>query len=143
VAFYIIGLAFLFFYVVVAIFFCWQRNPSLLLTTGILLTCATLFLAAHMAVWHGVDNLQREVIDRKQTDRFSGGQFFNTWPTYLKNATAVKYGWSYIICWIGIGLVLIASILTLAAYRAMKIEKRDEYEKKRSSHGAVVPYSTV
>jgi len=139
VAFYIVGLAFLFFCLFTGISGCWRRSPSLILTTGILLLFATLFLAAAMAVWHGVDYLQREVIDRKPLDRFSGGRLFKSWPAILKNATETSYGWSYMISWIGIGFVLISSVLMLAAYRAMKEEEREEYEKKRSPYVMASP----
>jgi len=126
VAFYIVGLGFLFFCLFTGITGCWRRSPGLILATGILLLFATLFLAAAMAVWHGVDYLQREVIDVRP--------FYKTWHPVLKANTDLTYGWSYIISWIGIGFVLISSILMLAAYRAMKEEEREEYEKKRAPY---------
>jgi len=43
------------------------------------------------------------------------------------------------ISWIGIGFVLISSVLMLAAYRAMKEEEREEYEKKRSPYVMASP----
>lgn len=39
----------------------------------------------------------------------------------LKQTTTLNYGWSYIVSWVGIGFVLIASLLMLGAYRAMKV----------------------
>jgi len=43
------------------------------------------------------------------------------------------------ISWIGIGFILISSVLMLAAYRAMKEEEREEYEKKRSPYVMASP----
>lgn len=140
VAFYIVGLAFLFFCLFTGVSGCWLRNPGLVLATGILLLFSTLFLAAAMAVWHGVEYLQREVLDEEP--------FYRKWPQYLQKASEQKYGWSYMISWIGIGFVLIAAILMLVAYRFLKDEAREEFEKKRAAYmapnyydkAAMVPY---
>lgn len=126
VAFYIIGLIFLFCCLLCGICGCWRRSASLILSTGILLLFATLFLAAAMAVWHVVDYLQREVIDQPG--------FYKMWDPLLRANTEISYGWSYIIAWIGICCIFIASILMLFAYRAMKEEERDEFEKKRAPY---------
>uniref|UniRef100_A0A915KK69 Uncharacterized protein n=1 Tax=Romanomermis culicivorax TaxID=13658 RepID=A0A915KK69_ROMCU len=120
VAFYIIGLAFLFFCLLCGVCGCWRRSASLILSTGILLLFATLFLAAAMAVWHGVDYMQREVIEQPG--------FYKTWEPILRSNTDISYGWSYIVAWVGICCILIASILMLAAYRILK--KTLYYRKK-------------
>lgn len=40
----------------------------------------------------------------------------------LKDATsASEYGWSYIVAWVGIGFILISSVMMLIAYRTMKV----------------------
>lgn len=141
VAFYIIGLAFLFFCLFTGILGCWRRSPGLILSTGILLLFAVLFLAAAMAVWHGVDYLEREVL--------TVDPFYRSWQPILKQTTTLNYGWSYIVSWVGIGFVLIASLLMLGAYRAMKEEEADEYDKKHAPYmmpnyydkTAMVPYA--
>jgi len=143
VAFYITGLFFLFFCLFTGIAGCWRRGPGLILSTGILLLFATLFLAAAMAVWHGVDYLEREVITVLP--------YIKTWHPLLKLNTEMSYGWSYIISWIGIGFALISSILMLAAYQSIKEEEKDEYEKKRAPYlmpnyyadKAVAPYAAA
>jgi len=126
VAFYIVGLFFLGLCLLTGIIGCWRRHAGLILATGILLLFATLFLAAAMAVWHGVDYMSREVI------RADG--FELTWQPWLKILTVINYGWSYIISWVAIGLILIASLLMLAAYRSMKEEEADEIEKKAAPY---------
>ena len=37
--------------------------------------------------------------------------FYPIWPEYIKNRTQFTVGWSYIVCWVGLGLTLVASIL--------------------------------
>jgi len=141
VAFYIVGLALLFLCLFTGLCGCWRRSANLILTTGVFLLFSTLFLAAAMAVWHGIDYLAREVI--------SANNFFLTWPEALKNNTKIDYGWSYMVSWVGIGFTLIASVLMLYAYRAMKAEEDDEYDKKRAPYmvanyydkQALMPYS--
>lgn len=126
VAFYIVGLAFLFACLLCGICGCWRRSTSLILSTGILLLFATLFLAAAMSVWHGIDYLEREVINQ--------APYFLSWEPILHLNTKQYYGWSYIIAWVGIFLVLLSSVLMLAAYRVMKNEEKDEFEKKRAPY---------
>ncbi|VDO96170.1 unnamed protein product [Soboliphyme baturini] len=123
VAFYIVGLGFLFICLFTGISGCWRRSAMLILVTGILLLFSTLFLAGSIAVWHGVDYLQKEVIGIDAS--------FESIRKLINDNTMIGYGWSYMISWIGIGFILISSILMLAAYRAIREEERDEYDKKR------------
>jgi len=131
VAFYVVGLAFLALCLFTGIAGCWRRSGSLILTTGILLLFAVLFLAASMALWHGVDYLEREVLDVPP--------FYRSWEPLLKQTTTFNYGWSYIVSWVGIGFVLISSLLMLAAYRAIKEEEAEEYEKKHGGGAYLMP----
>jgi hypothetical protein len=102
---------------------------------------ATLFLAASMAVWHGIDYLTREVIRAPDYEM--------SWEFWLHNLVNVRYGWSYIVSWVGIGLILTASLLMLGAYRSMKEEEADEIEKKAAPYmmasyydkAALMPYA--
>ena len=152
VAFYILGLFFLAMTLFTGIAGCWRRHAGLILATGILLLFASessrycdhsitaLFLAASMAVWHGIDYLTREVI------RAPGYEM--TWEEWLRPLVAVRYGWSYIVSWVAIALILVASLLMLGAYRSMKEEEADEIEKKAAPYmmasyydkAALMPY---
>jgi hypothetical protein len=126
VAFYILGLFFLGLTLFTGIAGCWRRHAGLILATGILLLFATLFLAASMAVWHGIDYLTREVI------RAPGYEM--SWEEWLRPWVSVRYGWSYIVSWVGIALILVSSLLMLGAYRSMKEEEADEIEKKAAPY---------
>ncbi|CDW58547.1 Claudin 2 domain containing protein [Trichuris trichiura] len=131
---YIVGLVVLSFCLLIGIRGCWRRHLSLIMMTGILLlfaisnesTLSALLLIAAVAVWHGVDYIERELIDRKP--------FYKTWPSILRQSTDISYGWSYMIAWIGIGFILISSILMLVAHRKMKEEEETEMDAK------AVPY---
>ena len=34
--------------------------------------------------------------------------FYPIWPEYIRERTAFTVGWSYIVCWVGLGLTLVA-----------------------------------
>uniref|UniRef100_A0A5S6Q0H9 Claudin n=1 Tax=Trichuris muris TaxID=70415 RepID=A0A5S6Q0H9_TRIMR len=123
---YIVGLLVLAFCLLVGVRGCWRRNLSLIMMTGIMLLFATLLMIAAVAVWHGVDYIERELIDRKP--------FYKTWPSILRRSTDISYGWSYMIAWIGISFILISSVLMLVAHRKMKEEEQREMDSK------TVPY---
>ncbi len=37
--------------------------------------------------------------------------FYPTWPEHLRDHSRFTLGWSYILCWVGVGLTLVSSIL--------------------------------
>ena len=40
--------------------------------------------------------------------------FYPIWPEYIRERTAFTVGWSYIVCWVGLGLTLVARDHSLA-----------------------------
>ncbi|KAL1283721.1 hypothetical protein T4B_2254 [Trichinella pseudospiralis] len=122
VALYIVGIVFLSICLTSGIRGCWRRNSSLIMVTGILMLFSALFIIASIAIWHGIDYIQRELIDVMP--------FYKRWPTILNQYTDISYGWSYMVAWIGVGFILISSISMLVAQKKMKDEERRETEGK-------------
>uniref|UniRef100_A0A0K2V9C9 Uncharacterized protein n=1 Tax=Lepeophtheirus salmonis TaxID=72036 RepID=A0A0K2V9C9_LEPSM len=81
-----------------------------------------LFAAGGMGLWHSVEHYEKmKITDRSDTDLF-----VKTWPQILIDNTEFKYDWSYILCWIGIGLALVSSILFSLAAVCLKNDKERE-----------------
>lgn len=53
-------------------------------------------------------------------------KFFQTWPEYLQENTTYTFGWSYIVCWMGITLSLFAALLFGVAATTLKLFKISE-----------------
>ena len=51
--------------------------------------------------------------------------FYPIWPEYIKDRTAFTVGWSYIVCWVGLGLTLVASILFALAAICIRGDLRE------------------
>ena len=51
--------------------------------------------------------------------------FYPIWPEYIKDRTQFTVGWSYIVCWVGLGLTLVASILFALAAICIRGDLRE------------------
>ncbi|KAF7492264.1 hypothetical protein SSS_03949 [Sarcoptes scabiei] len=139
-----------FFFIVLSFFTgvagCWKRSHANLVSTGLLQLFASLMDAGAMGLWHAVQFYDHH----KLKDQYS----YDSWPDVLKQpgVTEFYYGWSYIICWIGISQLLVASIMFLSAARCIRSEKRLEqtknmqylmpvYPDKRSPYGLNYAYA--
>ena len=66
-----------------------------------------LLTAGAMGLFHGVEHYEK----LKVTDSSSVELFMSTWSDQLKEATTIRYDWSYIVAWVGVGMCLGSSIL--------------------------------
>ncbi|GAB6020735.1 hypothetical protein CHUAL_003400 [Chamberlinius hualienensis] len=114
-SFFFIGVAFF-----VGVVGCWMRSPSKVVTTGIFMLLSALFCAGGIGLWHGKEYYERFKIT---------GAYFNSWPLVLRNNVDFFYGWSYIICWIGVGWCLISAIVFFCAAKCLRDERKPESSK--------------
>ena len=56
--------------------------------------------------------------------------FYPVWPEYIRERTQFTAGWSYIVCWVGLGLTLVASILFTLTAICMRGDLRHLEEKQ-------------
>ncbi|CAB4054708.1 unnamed protein product [Lepeophtheirus salmonis] len=82
--------------------FTWDNMTRIHMASAVMMLVACLFAAGGMGLWH------------------------STWPQILIDNTEFKYDWSYILCWIGIGLALVSSILFSLAAVCLKNDKERE-----------------
>ncbi|VDK64471.1 unnamed protein product [Onchocerca ochengi] len=104
---------------------CWRRSTKIVLTTALLMLFSVMFLAGSMACWHLVNYLERHVLDIPP--------FYKSWEPILKQGTRFSYGWSYVVSWVGIAFILLASTFMLLSYKKIKEEEERAFEAK---HGA-------
>ncbi|PAV64116.1 hypothetical protein WR25_01492 [Diploscapter pachys] len=137
---YCLGILFVLICLIIGVFGCWKRSPKLILATSLMLLFAVLFLASGMALWHYVNYMERYVLE---TD-----PFYKSWEPILKLVTRFNFGWSYVVSWIGITFLLLATIFMLISYKAIKNEEDMALTAKHGPYimpnyydkGAMVPY---
>ena len=75
-----------------------------------------------MGLWHGVEHYEhKKVTEHSDTEFFVKG-----WDPVLVANTEFRYGWSYIVSWVGIGLTLCSAILFALAAVCIKNDKERE-----------------
>lgn len=116
IALFIVSFFFDFIAFWTGIFGCWRRSAGNITSTAILILLACLFSAGGMGLWHGVEFYENEKLGDKEFLR----------PAALKEASRVDYDWSYMICWIGVGFALMASILFSCAAVSLSREREKE-----------------
>ena len=97
-----------------------------------------------MGLWHGVDHYEQQKIHTavcpKVFEYNSQGvevgelnlkscpteMYVRLWPDTLKDNTAFKVDWSYIVSWVGVGMTLCSSILFFLAAVCIKNDKERE-----------------
>lgn len=122
VSLFIVGFFFMFISFMVGIRGCWKTSPSNITASAILMLIACLFSAGGMGLWHGVEHWEQNKINK-----FSDTELFvKSWPKDLRDNTFIKYEWSYIVAWIGVGLALISSILFSLAAVCIRTDKERE-----------------
>lgn len=122
IALFIVGFFFMFVSFTVGVRGCWKTSPSNITASAILMLIACLFSAGGMGLWHGVEHWEQNKINKGSDTEL----FTKTWPLDLKDATFVKYEWSYIVAWVGVGLALISSILFSLAAVCIRTDKERE-----------------
>lgn len=122
VSLFIVGFFFMFISFMVGIRGCWKTSPSNITASAILMLIACLFSAGGMGLWHGVEHWEQNKINK-----FADTELFvKAWPKDLRDNTFLKYEWSYIVAWIGVGLALISSILFSLAAVCIRTDKERE-----------------
>ncbi|MFH4976273.1 hypothetical protein AB6A40_002982 [Gnathostoma spinigerum] len=138
---YVLGLTLILACSIFGMIGCWRRSTRFILTTALLMLFAVMFLAGAMACWHYVNYLERYILDVPP--------FQKSWDKILKNDTRFSYGWSYIVSWVGIGFIFLASIFMLLSYKKIKEEEERAYEAKHGAYmmpnyydksSAMIPY---
>jgi hypothetical protein len=122
---------------------CWRSSGDHLISTALLLLVASLCGAAGMGLWHWAKFYEMEKVRRRrrrfpqfdsQWNEIKLGQFqvldaslsfYQTWPEHLRENTHFSIGWSYIMCWVGVSLTLVSSILFSISAMCMRHEHRE------------------
>lgn len=95
---------------------CWQQSANKLIITAAVQLLAALVGATAMATWHAALFMEMEKVHEPG--------FPLTWPDWLAAATKVGTGWSYLVCWAGVCLTLVASLATSASAIALRAQRR-------------------
>ncbi|XP_065317282.1 uncharacterized protein LOC135925747 isoform X2 [Gordionus sp. m RMFG-2023] len=106
IAFFIIAFLFFLLAFIVGIVGCWKRNALQILATGLLILFATLFAAAATAIFHGIKHIESNVL----RDVPESLTTFNV-PEVIRSNTKMRFWWSYMLCWIGVGLALLSALI--------------------------------
>jgi hypothetical protein len=111
-----IGIAFF-----VGVVGCWLRSPSRIVATGIFMLLAALFCAGGIGLWHGKEYYERFKLSEEPV--------FASWDKVLRENVTFFYGWSYIICWIGVGWCLISAVVFFCSAKCLSDERKPEASK--------------
>jgi len=95
---------------------CWQQSANKLITTAAFQLLSALVGACAMATWHAALFYEMEKVHDEG--------FPLDWPIWLQESSTVETGWSYILCWAGICLTLVASLLTSSSAICLRSHKR-------------------
>merc|ERR1712029_61362 len=89
----------------VGLFGCWGMSSTKLIATSISLLFAFVFGVSGMGLFHAAHFYEvNKVYDLSM-------KFYQTWPEALRDNTVYTWGWSYIMCWTGLCLTVLASIM--------------------------------
>jgi len=119
-ALYVVGLFLCFLSILTLLSGCSRSSHPLVFTTAVLLLFASGFIAAGIGCWHKFIALDEYAL---KTD-----PHVQSWPEAVIKATVFTYGWSYIVAWIGVGLLLIGSIIMFVAGCFLRSEEGDLYD---------------
>lgn len=101
---------------------CWKTAPGHIVSSAIMMLLACLLTAGAMGLFHGVEHYEK----LKVTDSSPVELFMSTWSDQLKEATTIRYDWSYIVAWVGVGMCLGSSILFSMSALCIKSDKERE-----------------
>ncbi|KAF1747389.1 hypothetical protein GCK72_023851 [Caenorhabditis remanei] len=140
---YLIGIVFVVLSFIMGLIGCWNRSKKFIMGTGILMILAALSMSIAMLLWHYVAYSERYTLNVEP--------YYQSWEPVLKLTSRHNYGWSYIVSWIGIGSIVLASIFFFFAYLAVKKEEENALTAKHGAYmmpnyydkgaGAIVPYN--
>ncbi|KAL7070260.1 hypothetical protein ACQ4LE_010232 [Meloidogyne hapla] len=123
---FIVGLCVCVLALGVGIVGCYRRSPKLVGWTAMMFLLSVLFMIFGMLLWHYVNYMERKVLDMYP--------FYQDWPRSLKQATRITFGWSYIVCWVGIGCSAVTAFLLWLSRRAIRDEEESLYEQKHAHY---------
>lgn len=98
---------------------CWKRSHSNIIATGLLQLLAGLVTASAIALWHAIPHFEYEKLEFPEMG-------YSRWPEVLQVYSRSYYGWSYVMAWLGVGLMLSSSFMFLCGAQCMRREKRHE-----------------
>lgn len=134
----ILGILLMLFSCVLAILVCYALSVILIRWTAAVLLLAGLLVAIGMAMFHILQDMEESSLD-------DGGPFPAGWPDDVDDATTWRYGYSYMVCWVSVGLAIISCILYIIAQNLMHRQSDDQkhllYEENtlRSYRGGYIP----
>jgi len=96
---------------------CWNQSSNKLITTAAFQLFAALVGACGMATWHAAFFMEMEKVHAPG--------FPLNWPLWLQQSSIVSTGWSYVVCWGGICLTLLASLATSASALCLRAQRKD------------------
>ncbi|CAG9809222.1 unnamed protein product [Chironomus riparius] len=147
----VIALFILSFLAVVCAFFtglsgCWKRSAGAITATAILMLTACLLASGAMGLWHTVEFFEKEKV--------VGEEFYQQWPSILRDNTRISYDWSYIVAWAAIACELIAAILLSGSAVCLRSEREKEeqlnlqylmpvYPQKQPPYGYPYPQAQI
>jgi len=95
---------------------CWQQSANKLIITAAFQLLSALVGACAMATWHAATFYEMEKVHDKG--------FPLSWPVWLQESSTVETSWSYILCWSGICITLLSSLLTSGSAICLRSYKR-------------------
>ncbi|XP_070491170.1 transmembrane protein 235 [Chironomus tepperi] len=147
----VIALFILSFLAVVCAFFtglsgCWKRSAGAITATAILMLTACLLASGAMGLWHTVEFFEKEKV--------VGEEYYQQWPSILRDNTRISYDWSYIVAWAAIACELIAAILLSGSAVCLRSEREKEeqlnlqylmpvYPQKQPPYGYPYPQAQI
>jgi len=101
---------------------CWTLNENIMRYSGLMAFLGGFCAAGGMACFHGYDYLEKEKIDREEFRK----HWMNTAP-FDQGLANYSYGYSYMVCWVGVSLGLIAAIALLCATNSIAEAHQEEH----------------
>merc|ERR1712018_660797 len=122
IALFITAFFFMFVSFITGVVGCWRTSPSNINGSAILMLIAFLFSAGGMGLYHGVDHYEKMKITEKSLIE----PFVGSWDPFLIELTDIRFDWSYIVAWVGVGMCLGSCILFFTAAMCIRSDKQRE-----------------
>lgn len=114
---------------------CWRRSAGAITATAILMLTSCLLASGAMGLWHTVEFFEKEKV--------VGEEYFQLWPSILKENTRISYDWSYIVAWAAVACQLIAAILLSGSAVCLRSEREKEEQLNLQYLMPVYPQKTA
>lgn len=122
IALFISAFFFMFVSFITGVVGCWRTSPSNINGSAVLMLIAFLFSAGGMGLFHGVDHYEKMKITEKSLIE----PFVGSWDPFLIELTDIRFDWSYIVAWVGVGMCLGSCILFFMAAMCIRSDKQRE-----------------